>query len=715
MNYRRTTITTLCSAVIFSCGAPVIAADLGNHDFIPGLSLQGYTGILNTPSATVTSEGTLDFAYSNQTESQWRNRTSSQDSYAFSLGLFSLLEIGGRVIEAPRVARDLSANIKLTSPRFTALPYLPTIAFGIQDMGGGSRFLQNRYLVSSLDLWRFRLSGGYGFGPDRMKGGFAGAEFKAHDWVYLLGEYDTRETNLGVRLVSPPLLGMPLHLHATVKTALDYKPGEPEIAFGIQIPLGGAPKQVPPVNISGAAEHLPSMVTPQKQDDRPQPPNIANNQPQQLRSDTTTSKESSTTIDQYVSATQRKLVETGFQNVRFAIRNGNILMVEYENPIFSHNELDGMGVVAGSVLQEIPAQFTKLELTLRKADLIIAVVEAPTALFRSYLATGNDLALLKETIQLHRSQKDGEKTEYLSEAANTTPFSTRLELSPGLSTFVATEVGVFDYLLSLKPDLYVNLWKGAVAQLRADLPLAWSDNLDDGKPYRSDRNNARFDRALLHQTFALPASVTARIAGGLIVPDTYGTNNELAWNPGDGTHSFQVYQSLARHSKSGVTTDYSAYTAGYRYYFAPLDTSLRLDGGRFWTKDTGFTIELKRFFSDVSTTIYYKNSQLPNHGGNVQAGGITFELPLTFRKEITRPPIQITGNNEWSYSQQSLIVTPGQSNFVSVASGVRPQISYNLMHNFANRDRLSEGYLKNNLTRLRDAWLKYGEASTATK
>ena len=694
----------LFKALFYLVVLVVPSVPLNAAEFHPLPSLQGFTGILNIPSAAVTPEGALDFSYSNQTESHWRTRTTSQDNYAFSLGLFSLLEIGGRIIEAPKVARDLSANVKLNIPLIPKTPYWPKLAVGFQDMGGGSRFLQNRYLVSSVDLWRFRLSGGYGFGPDRMKGGFGGAEFKAHEYVYLLGEYDTKETNFGIRLLSPELLQMPLHLHATVKTSLNHKPDQPEFAFGIQIPLGGAPKRAPSTVPSSPA--VPPLPT--KNSAAAEPKNASPLDQTVSGVIETDTRSSNITVEEHLKNVQQQMTKTGFQNVRFGLRGTESVVVEYENPIFSHNELDAIGVVAGTVLAGLPPEVRLIELVLRKADLIIAVLEAPAEGLRSYLQQGGNEVRLQEKIRVRRALRNEQQIVYLGPAANSTPFSARLELYPGLTTYVATDVGVFDYLLSLKPDLYVNLWKGAVAQLRADIPVAWSTNLDDGKMYRNDRNDARIDRALLHQTIALPAAFMGRAGGGMITPDTYGTINELAWTPGEGAHSLQLFQVLAQKKKSGITTDYSAYTAGYRYYSSLMDTSIRIDGGRFWTKDTGITLELKRFFGDVETTIFYKNSQLPDHGGNVQAGGITFALPLTFRKEVTRPPVQLTGSNEWSYSQQTLIVTPGEANYVSVATGVRPQISYNLMRTFANRDRLSTAYIKHNLGRMREAWLKYG-------
>ncbi|MFZ2949508.1 MAG: hypothetical protein WA003_08475, partial [Desulfuromonadaceae bacterium] len=77
-----------------------------------GLSLQGYTGSLNTPSAHVTDEGWLYALYSNQVEDKWRQKARFQDNYLVSVGLFNFIELGGRFFEGAR--RDLSANMKVT-------------------------------------------------------------------------------------------------------------------------------------------------------------------------------------------------------------------------------------------------------------------------------------------------------------------------------------------------------------------------------------------------------------------------------------------------------------------------------------------------------------------------------------------------------------------------------------------------------------------------
>ena len=111
------------------------------------------------------------------------------------------------------------------------------LAIGAQDVTGGDVHLKTTYVVVSEDIWRLRLSAGYGKGPDRMKGLFAGGEYTAFDWLQLLGEYDTKETNVGARVILPQFWKVPVSFTATAKTSLNYRPGNFEIAVGFALPL----------------------------------------------------------------------------------------------------------------------------------------------------------------------------------------------------------------------------------------------------------------------------------------------------------------------------------------------------------------------------------------------------------------------------------------------------------------------------------------------
>src|SRR5512133_1052411 len=240
----------------------------------PMLSFQGFTGILNTPSAHVNTEGSIHLLYSDQRENIWRaDKNQRQENYLMSIGLFSFFELGGRLTEAPGRARDLSASFKVTSAPFTKdRAFWPVVAAGIQDIGGGSNKLRSRYAVISEDLWRFRFSAGYGFDSQRMQGGFGGVEFRAHDWVTLLGEYDTRDTTAGIRLVTPEIWKTPVRLAATLKSTLNHDPEKIDVAVGVTFPLdfkkraGRTAESKPPVSRVTAPDEMREHPSPDTAD-----------------------------------------------------------------------------------------------------------------------------------------------------------------------------------------------------------------------------------------------------------------------------------------------------------------------------------------------------------------------------------------------------------------------------------------------------------------
>lgn len=673
--------------------------------FHNALSLQGFTGILNTPNAETTDEGSIYGAYNDQKESKWRNRTTHQDNFMISVGLFDILEIGGRFFEAPRVGRDLSGNFKLRLPFIPRGSYLPQLAFGIQDLGGAtrSRFLETRYAVATEELWRFRFSLGYGLGPDRMKGVFGGVELKAFDWLYLLAEDDTRERNLGVRLVTPELFGYPVRLQATAKSSIDYRPGHPEFEVGLQLPLGlaheykkpiAAPPLAPPAETYQSRDDSRAGDTGAKLATPPPAPEAAASPAQE-----------SPGLPQEGSLERllQRLVADGFQNVRVGSRE-KLLVVEYENARYNHNELDAIGVVTGTVQQEAPPQFERLRLVEKKKGIGMLRMEMPLQQLREFFRNAGSLGSLQDALLISSDVGDSDGVSFIEAKGNSSYLTASLMLYPGLTTYIGTEVSPFDYLLSLKPDLYLNLWKGALLDARADLPISWSENFNDGKRFRGERNGAQLERLMLVQGIKPAPTVLAVASAGMVLAERYGTLNELLWTPGDGSHQFRVSQLYATDDRGGNKQE--QYLGSYRYFFAPLDLYLQGTGGKFLTQDRGGTLELKRFFGDTSVTVFFKDSYLTG-GKNVKAGGIQFDLPLTPRQDMKPRLVQVRGSDDWSYAQQTVIATPRGYNLVSTPTGVRLEPPFNGDRLFYNRDRLSEPYLREHLLRLRDAYLRY--------
>jgi hypothetical protein len=358
------------------------------------------------------------------------------------------------------------------------------------------------------------------------------------------------------------------------------------------------------------------------------------------------------------------------------------------------------------------SSYDKLTLVVRRRNIALMQLSAPLASFRSFY---QDAALeeLRDTIRIS-SAVDTEGVRYLKGERNASLLKTSLVLAPGLTTWVGTEVGVFDYLLSLKPELSVQGWKGAVLNARWDIPLSWSDNLEDGKTFRGSRNGTQLERLMLFQGFKPMPDVMVNLGLGMVQHDVNGTLNELTWSPGAGAHRFRVAQSWTEHAQTHQRSE--VYLGSYRYYFSPLDLSLEATGGKFLAQDRGFVFELKRYFADTAVSLYYKNSEATD-GKKWQAVGIQFAFPLTPRRDMKPYIVQLRGADEWSYAQETTLKNKnvsgdrrGALNFLApYPLTLTPNPTAGLLQAYENRDRLNAPYIRSHLERLRESWLKYKE------
>lgn len=697
-----------------------VACSAGEPAQVPMLSYQGFTGILNTPNAHVSNEGSLHLMYTDQRENIWRNdlrkdRQKHQENYLLSVGLFSFFEVGGRLAEAPGRARDLSASLKVTSAPLTKeQAFWPVLAVGIQDIGGGANKLKSTYAVISEDFWRLRFSAGYGFSSERMKGGFGGVEFQAHDWVTLLGEYDTRDTSAGLRLTSPTLPWFPANLTFTAKSALNHTSGL-DLAFGLTVPLDlkksvtASTRQVPepeqqtrdvsetvdkPATRQPATQH-PSINAPDRQ------------LPEDSRSPSETQNSRLTAKHSQLSSIRTRLIDAGFANVRVGEVADTVLVVEYENVRYNHNELDAIGVVAGIACSVDLAGVDTLWLVVKRKGLRIIRLSTPFKEMRNWLTDGG--AAQVPAIRVENDTSQVETASFIDGDSNPDWLRPSLIIFPGLKTFIGTEVGVFDYLLSVKPDLQVTVWKGGVLNARWDLPVAWSDNFDNRRQFANSRNQPLMDRLMLFQGISLAPGLIANLGGGMILHDNYGTLNELTWSPGSGTHRFRLAQAYARDSDSRTTT--RVWLGSYRMYLAPLDLFLEGTVGRFWGQDTGGHVALKRFFGDTAVELYYKNTETTEQK-RWQAAGLQFSFPLTPRRDMQRAPLQVRGADEWGYAQETVLAINGQrtNDTISSALGINPLPSADIYRSYLNRDRLNEDYILTHKQRIKEAWQTFRDS-----
>ena len=665
-------------------------------DFRTGQSVQGYTGLLNTPNAFVSDIGTIDLTFSDHLEPN-RRRLSDAENYLFSVGFLPFLEVGGRFTEEhPDGIRDLSANAKVHIPLSRLSPHLPHLGIGVQDMGGGSTHFQTTYGVFTQTFAPLRLSLGYGAGPDRLDGVFGGAELRVFDWLHILGEYDTEETHTGIRLMSPKgVLPLPVDLGITAKTSLDHDPGRFDIAVSMRIHLGGRDQETVTADHPAPEPTTSEAVPPPRR--KPSAPIPSSR------------REPAEEIDSTLDHLQAVLATAGFENIDVGLSADKTIHVAYGNHRFNHNMLDGLGVAMGLTAANGPAEAKAYAFTVRRLDIPMLTVSVPADVCQAFFAPDAVSAEARSVFAsgLSVSTDTGIDDPQLEHTAGDNfrsgRFKPRILLYPGLKTFLGTDLSAFDYLVSLKAEARSHLWTGALLSARLDLPVWWSENFDDDEAFETHRDDPQLDRLMVHQAFRPRSDLMTLFSVGMYTPDHYGLLNETQWRPGNGNHRFGFRLGYFEDDETQVDRD--IYLGSYRYHFDFLDIDIEGIYGQYWHGDRGVTAQIRRFFGDTAISFFYRH--IGTDTGE-RAAGIRISLPLTPRRDMAPRWFQVRGADRWTYEHQTTIAESGEANPITTDIGVIPQPSVNIDRMFYNDDRFRPEYIKDGVWRMREAYLRWG-------
>lgn len=651
------------------------------------LSFQGFTGLLNTPSAEVVPDGQLVALHANQVDAPYRGPAAWATTNMFTLGMFPGLEVNLRMTEFPTCTTgDLSGSLKYQVPGLP--PWMPRVAFGVQDFGGTGYF-RTKFAVLSQAFGPLNLSLGEGRGPVLLKGTFGGAEWRLAPWLQLLAERDTRDANLGLKLRTPPgLLPHGYALGLILKDALTYQPRHFDVAFTLAVPLGWrpAPPHTPPPTQTPPATVLPPASAALLPATAPLPSQLPSAPPREAAP---------------VPAPRslaKALTQLGFENVRTGSR-GATLVVEYENNRYNHNELDGLGLVLGTTLANAPEPFATVLIAIRKQDLRLLELEGPIQALRAFFASseppGPGLAQAL-TIRHAESFRSTPGVTWTGEPENPGWFHSRLLLGPGLKTTVGAEVGAWNYRLSLAPDFQASLWPGAVMNYRGDLPLAWTRNYSGTGPFGGPGTTSpSLQRIWFSQDLPLADGLLAQVGGGAYSQQAQGLMGDLMWTPGTGRNRFTLKAAHFQNTGALPGPDARVGLAGYRAFLPGLNAYVEATAGQFLNNDHGVRLEVKRFFNDTSVSVYYSRTTL-------QQLGFSLTLPLTPRRDMAPGWLQVRGDERWEDHLSTVI--RNQFNYLVPGLATVPDTTVNLERSFYNNDRLNEAYLLANLQRLREAY-----------
>ena len=662
----------------------IATTNAATSNFSDRLSLQGYTGLLNTPNALITHEKKIDLLYTNNFDNDFPDYTQSVDSYLFSIGIWPNIELGGRLVSLVnqeskfKGRRDLSGNIKW---QFFSHKLWPSLAIGSQDFAGEARTSRSQYIVATKQLFNTRMSAGYGFNSNRLKGLFGGIEHQLTKGVYLLAEHDTVDTNYGIRITSDSW-NLPFALSLTAKKSLKSKQNSFYYGIGISMPLTGSTQSnnTAPIKLS----------PPQKM--KPKTPSTASNTQRKLSNIQKNHNPSN------LNDLHQTLNHLGLEKVQIGINHQKKqLFVEYENHRYNHNEMDALGIALGVAAMKAPDNITSLTVLSRKHGIAILEVHTQITHYKQFLTAleSTKYPALKINYPVTPYHYDG--IDFIHSTPNKKSLRSELFLYPKTSIFVGTELGVIDSSIALQADWYLPLWKGATFNIAYQKEFYHTSDFNEGRPFGRFKIQDGLSNILFHQAFKPHKNITSLISIGQYEQNYLALFNDTIAHITNTP--FRVRTRVGYYDHKKIVDNRFIAVGSIRYLYAPKDVLMEASFGQFWFDDRAVLIEAARYFGDTKITLFYKEN-------DESAAGLKVSLPLTPRKDMRPSMLQVKGANRWTYGLQTSIArgVNKTSNALDTKIAVMPSVFHNTENVYQNQGRLNPAYIQNNLLRLRNAY-----------
>ena len=667
------------------------------------MSFQGYSGLINTPTAKLFDEGKFYLQYGNQVET--RDGYRNGDNYNFGVGLWEYVEVSGRLADynfgGDNGLTDLSANIKI------GIPYIPkdwfSLAVGIQDLGGAANFFDAKYAVASKNIFdNINVSIGLGKSDSnqgRLDGIFAGIAWQPYKWAKISAEYDAADTQVGLHLSSPKGWfnnGIQFSADVLVSSTNAELKDDFYYGLGLTIPLD--------FNVVTNASTHNNHNKSENHQDYTQLDDIESNVVER------SSKSERTRV-------KKSLAKEGFEAIQVGESDANTIYVEIENHVYNRNQVDGLGVVLAIINKNIQYNYSHFTLVLKEREIPILVVKGSLAEYDAFLRDNKPLK-----VDISTDTFDIQRRDPTLDLDNTNDFwlKPRFTFWPGIVSTVGTELGAFDASLALISHLELPLWRGAAVTAQHTTQVAETKNFEDGEFFGDQKQKSGLKEYSLHQTVSLPYSLKNMASIGRFRDSYNYFANEVRWQSVGGSHKVNLLTARYENQLIAERKPYAGCNilfvacwppeegqqrdvliGKYKYYNAHLNGTAEIQLGQYWQQDKGVVLKLERMFGDVSLNLTYKNTKMDNEEAN-QFIGLGFSIPLTPRKDYNNKYFQVRGNPKWQYSVNTLVgknhnnLTPGTADSA--------QQFYNLGSTFYNNDRLSSEYIYANAYRLKQLY-----------
>ncbi len=557
----------------------------------PGL--EGVTGLLNIPTAEVLKDGEVALGFG-RNENNIRFPGRVQRNYFAGVGFLPRLEVTARYIDFPEILdpgipgfgtrKDRSVNAKFQLLSEDSAPL--SLAVGMYDVAGRAVLERGSYGVITKTAGDLQLT--LGVGEKRLDGVFGGVSYMPCPAVELVYEYDTYDSNFGIR-ISP-------HKDWHFKLGLvagDYSYG---FSFTKALPTSRNPKPV-------RAGHSLSRRPVAECDDLAASGILA-----------------------------LELARLGLENTRVGFSNG-VLEVEYENRSF-RNEEQAWAFVCNWAASRAPAQTALVSVrSLRGQRPIVSTSFAPDELV-SYVngeIDENDFAA-KAIFQ------DCASSSIQAKRRGSSTGATDIFFVPACTLDLGRPYQPVRQRSGIAIEHSTALGGGFTLSGREEIPL--SNNLDN-------RNSPFIVRGMLSHSAPWKGGWYTRADAGYFGFHRWGAQAEVRKFWDESKYDMGVTAGLVDNEFSDTVDDQFLFSGSAR--MPALDLTLTGTTGRFIWGDEGFKLSASRRLGSYAVEFFYFNTtytegeagvrvSIPLFGYSERSSGISAGIAPFFNYEYRTSP-----------------------------------------------------------------------------
>ncbi|EOX4457218.1 YjbH domain-containing protein [Vibrio antiquarius] len=566
------------------------------------------------------------------------------------------------------------------------------IAVGVEDFGGELSYFDAYYGVAdyTLEDIPLRLSIGYGKSDNvlgALDGAFGSIEYQPFDFVQFTGEYDSAEFNSSVKFFTPESL-LPYDMTASLSYQVysDHDTDDQAIwNAALSVPLI--------TNYTRSRDYARGNGSLMER----------------------LALEQGKANNASISALINTLRNEGFVNIQIGTLNKSVV-VSLENRRYNHNQADGLGVALGIVsshfgqnaAQDIGAASDQFELVMLANQKPVVSVLSNSNCYQSFVngsASCDDIQFITRDLSERLDMVD-----WKTERVNSGTLDSQIVFSPMVRHGVATEYGVYDYSFAMSSNLYTYLWSGAAIDVRHILPLAESDDFEEGGYFEDSVYENEIDRAMVHQFFRLPyVDIANQVSLGLVKSDYIGARSESAWFSQSGNHELGLEMSYFQHQdekdKNGYANpDRQTFLARYTFSMPEWDWQFNATAGEFWKGDVGAKFTTSHWFEDIEVSASYQVTKF-NDTDEEQFVAVSVKLPLTPWRDMSPGVMQVRGNEAYDFNVTTRV--GNDTNYLAAGQGDELVMDNSMLRRYFNRGRYGQEYFEQNKLRIRNAYLRY--------